>query len=393
LPLTFLLFLAWSLACGEYRLLPFAVLVASFATQSHLIYGVPAVGALLVGIAGLLVTRLSVRGGLTSDRSFLRWVAAGLAVGLICWSAPLVDQIVNRPGNLQLLIRAAQADEPTLGIGVGRRALVRAVGIPPWWLGGSRSSVERVSDLSSRPSTLAVASTLLTLGGLAAVSLIGWRRRRGDVLAAAALALMLCAALVITASSIPRTSVITVGYALWWAAPAGMFVWMALIWSVVVLRPASTLRARRLPFEPAAAAGLALAAAAGIVVALSAEPRDRPFDQLREVTDHIGAALRDSESARVDATFGEGGFFIGRAFQFGTIYALRRQGLSVTSPDIEVLIGSQYGDDGGDVVVHIDAAGDKKARGRPVARVEVPPDTPSSKASNVTVTATIAPVR
>jgi hypothetical protein len=396
LPLTLLIFVAWSLACGEYRLLPLAVLLGSFPPQSHLIYTLPTLGALLVGIVGLLLARRSAPGGLTGDRSLVRWVAAAVAVGLLCWSAPLIDQVTNHPGNLRLLVRAAQSDEPTLGVGVGRRALFRAVGVPPWWLRHPRSSLQRVGDVSTHPDTLAIASTVLVLGGLVAVALLGWRRRRRDVVAAAVLALVLCAALVLTASSIPKTSFGSVGYALWWAMPAGMFAWLALAWSAAVLVPAGGLRTRRLPKVLGFAAGMALAAAVGIVVAVSADPRAQPFDQLREVTSSVDAALHDTDSARVDATFGDGGFFVGRAFQFGTIYALRRQGLSVTAPAIEVLIGSQYGDKGGDVLVNIDAEGDKKARGRTVARVEVPPDradNPFSEARSVTVTATLAAIR
>ena len=41
MPLLLLVFLAWSIACGEYRLLPLAVLVASFTSQSHLTFVAP----------------------------------------------------------------------------------------------------------------------------------------------------------------------------------------------------------------------------------------------------------------------------------------------------------------------------------------------------------------
>src|SRR5437763_7313919 len=41
LPLTLAIFLSWSLACGEHRLLPVAIVVASFAAQSELTYALP----------------------------------------------------------------------------------------------------------------------------------------------------------------------------------------------------------------------------------------------------------------------------------------------------------------------------------------------------------------
>ncbi len=52
-PFTLLIFLCWSLACGEYRLLPLTVLVASFVVQTHLTYLPPTLALLAVGFGGL----------------------------------------------------------------------------------------------------------------------------------------------------------------------------------------------------------------------------------------------------------------------------------------------------------------------------------------------------
>ena len=49
-PFLALIFIGWSLACGEYRLLPLAALVASFVLQTHLMYLAP---TLVVGAVGL----------------------------------------------------------------------------------------------------------------------------------------------------------------------------------------------------------------------------------------------------------------------------------------------------------------------------------------------------
>ena len=55
LPFTLLIFLAWSVACGDFRLLPLTVLVGSFVAQCHLIFAFPAFGALAVGVGGLAI--------------------------------------------------------------------------------------------------------------------------------------------------------------------------------------------------------------------------------------------------------------------------------------------------------------------------------------------------
>jgi hypothetical protein len=221
LPLVLLVFLAWSLAAGEYRLLPLTVLVASFLVQSHLTFAAPAVGVTAVGVIGLVLTR----------RPPLPWVLAAVAVLLVCWSAPLVEQAKERPGNLVLLGRAAFADEPTAGIDTGWHAVVRTVGVRPWWLQDPDDPVQRARQLRRDPGALATVTAILILAGLVAAAIAGWRRRRFDVLTAAALALVLCAALAQVAASTPTATYDTLGYTLRWSSPAGMFVWLALGWA------------------------------------------------------------------------------------------------------------------------------------------------------------------
>ena len=79
LPFMLLVFVAWSLACGEHRLLPLAVLLVSFVAHCHLGFLVPAVAALAVGVAGLW---LSATGPAPGGRCAARFAAV---VGLACW--------------------------------------------------------------------------------------------------------------------------------------------------------------------------------------------------------------------------------------------------------------------------------------------------------------------
>src|SRR2546429_8831648 len=60
-PFTLLIFLCWSLACGEYRLLPLTALVASFVLQANLTYLPPTVGLLAVRLGGLALSPAGVR--------------------------------------------------------------------------------------------------------------------------------------------------------------------------------------------------------------------------------------------------------------------------------------------------------------------------------------------
>jgi hypothetical protein len=396
LPFTLLLFVAWSLACGEYRLLPLAVLLASFVVQCHLIYAYPALGAVAVGLAGLILLRP--RPGRQAARA---WIVAAVAVGLVCWSGPLIDQAVNRPGNLVLLARAAGSDEPSLGPGIGARAVVRATGVPPWWLRPPRGALERIADLDTSPGLLTITSSALVLGGLAGVTVAAWRRRRRAVLAAGTLGLATCAAIALATAAVPSASYASTGYGLWWASAAGMWVWLALGWSAAVLMaPAPLARARlaaaRLAPRPrpvlAPAAALGAAAAAGIAVAAAADPPEEPFEQLRTITDRLEAELPPGTPVRVEGTWSSDTVFLAGGFQLGIVYALLREGRTVTAPSLTDL-GSRYGtddEDGPVARVRVDVDRQAVEGGRPVARLRVPSADPNNPFSTAPASRMVA---
>jgi hypothetical protein len=102
LPFTALLFVGWSAACGDFKLLPLAVLLASFVVQCHLAYVAPALAVLAIALAGLVVGRRAL-----PPHALRRWSLIALAVGLVAWSAPLIEQATHDPGNLLLAKRAA----------------------------------------------------------------------------------------------------------------------------------------------------------------------------------------------------------------------------------------------------------------------------------------------
>jgi hypothetical protein len=81
-PFTLLIYLCWSLACGELKLLPLAVLVASFTMHCHVAYVTPSSLLLATGLVGLVLARRSGGGEPRSGRRW--WIAAGL-VALLCW--------------------------------------------------------------------------------------------------------------------------------------------------------------------------------------------------------------------------------------------------------------------------------------------------------------------
>jgi hypothetical protein len=237
---------------------------------------------------------------------------------------------------------------------------------------------------------------MLVAAGLVVVVVAGWRRRRRAVLAAGALALVLCAATALATASVPSGSYISTGYALWWASAAGMFVWLALGWSLAVL--VASARITPAPWRgPALAAGLGAAAAAGIAVAAAADPPSEHFRQLRTITERLESELPADAPVRVEGTWTSETVFVAGGFQLGVVYWLLRDGRTVTAPSLTDL-GSRYGtddEDGPVVRVRVDVDQRPLERGRLVARFRVPTvdsDSPFSKdPASRTVAVTLFP--
>jgi hypothetical protein len=319
LPFTLLLFLAWSLACGEYRLLPLTALVASFTVQAHLTYVLPGAAVLGVTLAFFLTSRPQIP---------RKWLLGTLAVVIVCWSFPLAEEAVRRPGNFERIAQAATADSQRYGAAAGWHSVVRAIGLPPWWLRAPRAPFSRVTDVNTTPSALSIASAALVLALLAVAAAAALRSGRRELAAAALMALALMAALLLVTASTPSSQNLfaVIAYTLWWAAPAGMFAWLVLGYAAAVL-----LRGRR-PFEvlerlavPAAAAGLLAVVAVGALVALAERPDrlERAFDPAGTIVDRVRAAAPTGHTVFITGSATE----MGEDLLGSVAYGLRRSGI------------------------------------------------------------------
>lgn len=68
-PFALLIFLCWSLACGDLELLPLTILVASFAMQCHLIFLLPTLVLIGTGLAGCREGTSPITGRCAASRS------------------------------------------------------------------------------------------------------------------------------------------------------------------------------------------------------------------------------------------------------------------------------------------------------------------------------------
>jgi hypothetical protein len=139
LPFALLVIVGWSIACGDVYLLPLAVVLVSFTAQCHLAYLLPGVSILGVAGAGLILGMRMTDGprhAVASRYPVSRWVLlAGLAA-IVCWSFPVLDQVLGwagKPGhgNLVHIANTVGVRGNTAGVGAGMHALVRAIGLPP----------------------------------------------------------------------------------------------------------------------------------------------------------------------------------------------------------------------------------------------------------------------
>jgi len=250
LPVPFLLasvLFAWLVANGETGWWPVLVVTASVTAQCHLYFTIPA--ALLVIVALVLGLLHPAR------RGRLRWIPVGLGLGLLCWLAPIVQQLEGPRGNFSAVLHAAQGQQE-LGITFALRDLAMAGAAHPLWLVRLPTGFFPLAGLeTAHPAWYGV----VLLGLLAVVAGVGWGTGRRALGGFAAVTLALAGGLVIGLTVFPANEILSLSYlvdAFWLVA---MALWVLLAWVVVEAVGVATARA------PAAARGgvTRLAGAAG----------------------------------------------------------------------------------------------------------------------------------
>ncbi|MCW3065163.1 MAG: hypothetical protein JWN32_2335 [Solirubrobacterales bacterium] len=331
-PFTLLIFLCWSLACGDRRLLPLIVVVASFVVQCHLTYVAPTAGLLALGIGGAVAAR-------GPGPSLRRWALVALGVGAVCWAPPVVQELSHTPGNLGLLARAATTSKKTEGATAAARAVVRVVGIPPRWLRAPVTAADqaslysggdygdtRLADVAKAPGALAIASCCLLLAAVVAVGVAGARRRRAEIAGAAAISVVLCAAFAVVVATTPTNESTTLGYSTWWGSAAGMWVWLSVGWSAASLvRVLPRLAELRVPaFAPALGVGVVALAASAVAAAESPDTHAPDYRPVRTITARVERATRGARLVRLVQRS-----FVARAYGPAIRYALHVRGIGV----------------------------------------------------------------
>ncbi len=191
LPVTWwlaLLFAVWSVLDGDLPMVIVAVVAGSFCAQTHLPYVglVGGLGAFL--LAGLALMAWSARRARDPEakRRVARWSAGAAVLGLLMWTAPLIDQIWGVGNLTRIKDSVSSPTDPVSGFRLGPAELLRNLDPSILW---SRRDLTGVSS-SSGVAWWAVAMLVAWAAAAVASWAIGHRRLvRLHVVIAVALAL------------------------------------------------------------------------------------------------------------------------------------------------------------------------------------------------------------
>ena len=169
---------AAALACADHAgFLVAAVLGASLIAQTH-VGLVPVALAAVAAPAGAMAANL-VRDGCEarpSTRAALRALAVSIALGLLLWTPPLLEQLEGRPGNLAQVAAYFTSAERT---GQPVAAAARAVGYEFSWIWRPRPALPDGKPLRRQPARAWVVWSGSQLAAIAAL-LVAWRHGRRD---------------------------------------------------------------------------------------------------------------------------------------------------------------------------------------------------------------------
>ena len=283
----------WSVLCDDLAMLPVAVFAASFCLQTHVSYGVLVGGFTAAVVVFLAVRAVRLRGDRPALARLARWTGLAVGLGVLLWTAPLVEQVTNDPGNMSIVVDhfANAEDDP---VGIRRGTELYAVHLNPWRL------------LAGQPGTRGamLPAALLIVAWLAAAA-VAWRavpRDRAQRPALLRLHAVIALSLALGFVSSTRILGFVWFYLTLWAWTTNLLMLIAIGWTAVL-----AVSARRA--LPTAARRVGLAGAAGVLAAWTvwfavdasdAEPSQANFSA-------VLADFTDATLAAVDGGDGPGG--------------------------------------------------------------------------------------
>lgn len=378
-------FIAWVVATGDERALPWLALSASFLVLDHLQLTriVPSIGVAALGSWVVVVLRDRKADEAVwperKRRSIRAWLLA-VAVGVVMWVPSIVQQVTSSDGNLTNLYRAATASrlDPLAKLGWAYPYTVQLYSPPHFWL---RGSVSRVTEPPSEPTIVAVTIALGLL--VVAAGYVSFRRRDRAAFCGVALAVVVFFATWYNFAGTPLGLYVL---PLW---PSTLFVTFAIAFALIRALPPASLHG----FRPVAV-GLAV-----VLAALTFTHTPNPAPTMG--TDFQRRTSRMFDRTVIEAVKGRGTVRLAREnamfpYLSALAVALDDAGVPVCRTQILSLKRSaipRCGDRTTDVTISIDGT-DRRPRGpgtRVIARSSgTPPETdPARRTGGVVVTMTV----
>ena len=214
--------LAWTVSLGSFRWWPVLVFTASVAAQTEVLFATIAVALVVLSpVVGIIHSGRPARPG--------RVALAGVALGVVCWIAPVIQQFTGQVGNITAFLQA-RGSEPSSGIGFGLKSVAFMVGPQPVWLRHG-DYIATVLKLGGE-SRLVGLSVLLIL---IAIAVWSWFTGRKDLASLAAVSLIGALSAVITFAIVPVAHLINLQYLIFELWIVGLAVWITVVWAVVAL--------------------------------------------------------------------------------------------------------------------------------------------------------------
>jgi hypothetical protein len=222
--------ISWVVATGSLGWWPVLVFTASVAAQADLIFSILAVA---------LAVAAPILGALHGGRpARMRWLAAGIGVGVVCWVSTLIQEVTGSPGNLALVFDA-RGKEAIAGLGFGLRSLALAASPSPIWLVHA-AGLGNVPMLGHQSAAWGAVALCL----IAAIAVVAWRAGRHDLATLAGIGVVGSVAVVGTFADVPKhneVNLIFLMYCLW---VVGILLWVVVAWTAEEALVAALRRAK-----------------------------------------------------------------------------------------------------------------------------------------------------
>jgi hypothetical protein len=233
----------WAVMSGRRWWFPVLVVTGSVAAQTHLMFALASAALVPLALIVALVDAFRANAG-------YRWALTGLAAGIGCWAAPLIQQLTSRNGNLAALVTHQGGGQRT-GLAFALNTFTAATRPLPLWWPLPRQNQDVAQLAGSHTALYAVAVLFVTAAALAAAM---FALRCRPLASLAATALVASAAALETFSRIPFTLnglIRAEAYLLTVMVAAGMLIWLTIGWALVLTSRQVIKRRRALAAAPA----------------------------------------------------------------------------------------------------------------------------------------------